>query len=315
LTHHEVMVSNSQILDLLPEFLSNLDQPTVDGVNVYVVSHAAKQLGLKVALSGLGSDELFGGYPSFSDVPRALMLRQSVGPFLSPLLEIIRAGRQRDIRAEKLVDLWDARADIRSLFLARRRLFTFDDMRHFVSPPNDLDIGLGLRPKRADYLNEVINGLPLSDALGRLELEFYMGQMLLRDTDVMGMANNLEIRAPFLDDEFASCALSLEADVRRPRRMAKWYFAQAMEPWLPPGHTGRPKRPFHLPFGQWMTGPLKAQVGDSIEALAQLHWPMDPLFMRDLWRRFQKSPRSTGWFRPWSLFVLHRFLYNHNLLP
>lgn len=313
--HHEVAVTASEVMQLLPRMLDSLDQPTVDGLNVYLVSHAAHKLGLKVALSGLGSDELFGGYPSFRDVPRVLKLRKYGDPLLSLLVRSILTSAPKTRRSEKLKDLFVAPADIKNMFLARRRIFTMEDLKHSTIGNSDTESLSGLNRERLAMLDKLIAGLPEADAIGSLELDFYMGQMLLRDTDIMGMTNNLEIRCPFLDTEFADRVLSLAPEIRQPKAVAKWFFAQSMEEWLPPGHISQRKRPFELPFTQWLSGPLRPEVEESIERLSSLNWPFSGVYMRQLWKRFQESPAQIGWVRLWNLFILDRYLSKYGLLP
>jgi asparagine synthase (glutamine-hydrolysing) len=163
-------------------------------------------------------------------------------------------------------------------------------------------------------LNELIAGRPLPDAIAHLELEVYMGQILLRDADVMGMAHSLEIRVPFLDTEFADAALAQPAATRVPNGIAKWRLTRALREWLPEDNWRRAKRGFTLPFDAWLRGALRQRVGDQIAVLPDAC----PLFERQplekLWNRFQARPGDVNWSRPWSLFVLGDYLKRHKLV-
>jgi asparagine synthase (glutamine-hydrolysing) len=132
--------------------------------------------------------------------------------------------------------------------------------------------------------------------------------MLLRDSDFMSMAVGLELRVPFLDAEFADCALALEPVARMPRRIPKLRFVQAMGDWLPEENTRRPKRGFGMPFHEWMLKELRAEVEEGINALASAGGPIDGDAVRGVWKTFSTEPHKLHWSRPWSLFVLGRYL-------
>lgn len=313
--HHEVPISAATLSSLLPRALDSLDQPTIDGMNTYLVSHAAHSIGLKAALSGLGGDELFGGYPSFRDVPRALSIKRAGGPIFTWLVQAGLAVGPKRRQTEKLADLVAAPADPLSLYVARRRLFTTAELKNSTVAAIDVEPAVGLTRQRIQQVDRLIEKLPIADAISSLEIELYMSQMLLRDTDVMGMANNVEIRCPFLDNDFSSQAISLHNRIREQRNVPKWFFASAMEAWLPSGYTEKPKRGFELPYTRWLVGPLKDEVEGYLHNLAGSNWPVSKPYVLALWKSFLDNPQRVGWIRPWSLFVLARFLVKNTLSP
>jgi len=141
-----------------------------------------------------------------------------------------------------------------------------------------------------------------------------MGQQLLRDTDVMGMAHNLEIRVPFLDADFSSLALRLDSSARIPGAVQKHRFVEAIKDWLPPENITRLKQGFTMPFSNWMQHELKGEAYDGIEKMIQVLGAGNNLAIRGIWSDFLGHPNQVGWARPWALFVLGRYLKNTNLL-
>ncbi len=311
--HTEVPVTGSQMLKILPDALDAMDQPTSDAINTYVVSHAARQAGMKVALSGLGGDELFGGYPSFRDVPRMLRLRRLLAPVRNSLAKGLADSARFSVRPAKLAELLNAPDNNLCAYLVRRRLFSTQQMREMA--PELLCRGWysGLDENLFRELRTMIDGLNVYDATGLLEMRLYMGQTLLRDSDVMGMNHGLEIRLPFLDAQFASCAIALNSRARAPGKRPKWPFVKAMERLIPSEIIDRPKRGFTLPFEKWMRYELREEVTDGIRTLVSIFEPLRKDVLLGLWDRFCTQPGKTGWIRPWSLYVLGRYLEKHEL--
>lgn len=299
--HHEVRLSASDLLRDLHGALAAQDQPTFDGINTYIVSRAARAAGLTVALSGLGGDELFGGYAPTRDVPRALRLRRRLGPLARPLGRALGALTPAWSRsASKRADLLTAAPAVGELYAARRRIFSPSQVARLWPSAPGAPLPLGLEEAG-------LASLEPRDAVCRMEASFYMRSQLLRDSDVMGMAASLEIRVPFLDLEFAGLAWNAGAEWRDGKRR----FVQALGGLLDPEIQSRPKRGFTLPFEAWMQGPLRTEVESGLAALPA---PLSAAAAMDLWRRFLSSPTKTGWTRPWALFVVSAYLGRHGLL-
>jgi asparagine synthase (glutamine-hydrolysing) len=312
--HVEVPLTGQDLLGVLDEALAALDQPTVDAVNTYVVSRAARAAGLTVALSGLGGDELFGGYGSFADVPRLLRVRRSVAAVRRPARWLLRGGAAVGRRRAKVVDLLEAPGGVLAAYVVRRRLFSSAQVRALAPALAGDDWCSGFTPAGAAELRELIAGRPLPDAVAHLELAVYMAQTLLRDTDAMGMASGLEIRAPFLDTEFADLALAQPEEARLPRAVRKWLLVEAIRDWLPEANWRRPKQGFGLPFEPWLLGALRGRVEEEIASLAQSTGLFAGGPCAELWDRFTERPAEVGWSRPWALFVLGSYLRRHKLV-
>jgi asparagine synthase (glutamine-hydrolysing) len=278
-THQRLQLSEQEVIDSVMEAVAQLDLPSVDAINTYIVSRAVAQRGVKVALSGLGGDELFGGYPSFRDVPR-----------LKRLGMLPRALRKAF--GQRLADLPND-AGICELAQWRRRFFT-DAMLQRAGLPNET--------------TPIECPVELPDDFARIswaELSGYMRRMLLRDSDQMSMAVSLELRVPFLDHELVEYSLGLPATEKKRYRGTKGLLVEACRDLLPPAVYQRPKAGFALPMQKWMAGPLAPFVEDGLhEVVARQLLPKD--FVADAHNSFRDG--RLHWTRLWSMVVLGHFV-------
>lgn len=311
--HHEVPITGPQMLEELPTALAAMDQPTGDAINTYLVSMAARKVGLKVALSGLGGDELFGGYRSFRQVKKLLRLRRLVGPLGGSLASLLGDRMGFSLRGGKLQELALGPAEAVSAYLVSRRLFSSQQIESLAPSLAPYALHHGLPAGLFRELCLFARGRALQDAVGLLELRAYMAQTLLRDADIMGMSHSLEIRVPFLDTEFSSDVLALEARARTPVPYGKWRFVEAMGDWLPPEVTRRNKQGFTLPFATWMSRALVEEIPKGLRALATHCQAIREDVLFQIWTDFLRKPQKVGWFRPWTLYVLGAFLERHEL--
>jgi asparagine synthase (glutamine-hydrolysing) len=312
--HTEIPVTGSDLLSMLNQALDSLDQPTIDGMNTYIVSRVARQVGLTVALSGVGGDELFGGYSTFTDTLQLLRFRRTILPIRGLVQRLLKGAKPAKPLWSKLLDVLDAPARLAPVYLVRRKLFTSRWLRALVPTIRGEGWISGLDTEREAALEALAEGRPPSDAIAHLELEAYMGQTLLRDADVMGMACSLEIRAPFLDAEFAALALAQPPEVRLPQRgLRKWRLIEAFQDSLPEENWRRSKQGFGLPFDSWLQHELQERVTEVVDSVQHVPGLLDLGVVRNLWERFRNSPAQVGWSRPWALFVLCNYLRQHKL--
>lgn len=280
--HYELAIQQEVALAWVEQALAALDRPTADGINTFLISRAVADQGIKVALSGLGADELFGGYPSHRLMPWLQLLK--------PLPVRIRQGllqRLSPLMAGKLSGL--PRWDRWHLGLALRRWASDADLdaagagplRWPESPPQRITQAWG--------------------QTSWAELFGYTEPMLLRDSDVMSMACGLELRVPFLDHQLVEIALRMP---QRYHKHGKSLLRQACADLFPAGYLSRPKQGFALPMDAWMRGPLRQLCLGRLESLQQADW-VDSAWIHQQWQCFDAG--QIHWTRAWSLVVLGEF--------
>ena len=282
--HRRIQLSEEEVIQSVTEAVGKLDLPSVDAINTYIVSRAVAAHGVKVALSGLGGDELFGGYPSFRDVPR-LQLLATWPRFLRRIVGL--AGNLGD----RLADL-PATGDAGELARWRRRFLTDDMIRRAGLP-------IAMEPRGTAF------ALPDDFAqISWAELTGYMRRMLLRDADQMSMAVSLEMRVPFLDHELVEYVLGLPAAVKKRYPGVKGLLVEACRDLLPPSVYERPKAGFVLPMKPWMLGPLASFVDEGLlETTTRNLLPQT--FVNEMRAAFQRG--RLHWTRLWSIVVLGHY--------
>jgi asparagine synthase (glutamine-hydrolysing) len=305
---------------MLPAAVSSLDQPTMDGINTYVVSKAVKDAGITVALSGLGGDELFAGYPSFS---RALKL-QSVSAFTKAALRLTsglgKLASNGSVRRTKFWQLVESDGKPQDVYRITRQLFAPEgvvQLRNCEIAPSKNGGDELCSWTNTEAAREELRGRPVAhshtpldpiNTISQLELKGYMANTLLRDADTMSMAHSLEVRVPFVDVKVVSYVLSLPGEWKmNPTngKAPKPLLADALCDLLPKDFLARPKMGFTLPFEKWMQSRLRNEISSVLEDKRRLaKAELDSNEVGKIWRRFLLSPQSVGWSRPWALYVL-----------
>ena len=300
--HHEVTLGERDALALATTWLTSIDQPSVDGLNTYIISRAARQRGIVVALSGLGGDEMFGGYSTFREVPllaqAARVARHLPRGLFNRLAQ--RWSRGLATRAEKLDDLLDAEPTVAAVCLSRRRLMSNAQMEALGVGTHRRELFL---PPECDIFRESVQHSAWA-CIRDVETRFYMGNMLLRDADVFGMAHGLEIRVPLLDRRVVEPALTYaRGALQTPWSSAKPWLVGALDGRIPPDVLHRQKQGFSLPQAKWMRGPLREMFEGRIETLCS-SGHVDAEGVRAVWRRFLSEPEGPAWSRAWLLGIL-----------
>jgi len=298
--HHEIPLSADDLLNALPDFFSAMDQPSLDGLNTFVVSRAIQKYGMKVVLSGLGGDELFAGYPSFH---RAA--------FIAPLWNLpagvrrfgaVGASQFGDLRAEKIETLLKYGSPAKAAYHGSRTLFGTryvralmgDSFADAVSPYADAD---DVNTERLSTLQEV----------SLYELTGYMRNTLLRDSDVFSMAHGLELRVPFVDRAVARAAASAIDGAKLKRGASKPLLVEAVRDLLPPALIDRPKQGFTLPFERWMRKEMLDEVNSLLtDGRADLGGLRQGA-VSHVWNDFLSGRAGMNWSRPWALYTLLRW--------
>jgi asparagine synthase (glutamine-hydrolysing) len=238
--------------------LQAMDQPTIDGVNVYFVSRLAHQAGYKVALSGLGGDEIFAGYPSFREVPAVARKLKPLRefPMLGRGFRWVCAGTIKKFTSPKYAGLFEYGTSLEGAYLLRRSLFMPWELPSILDSEvvregwGELE-PLGRMHDRLSPLKDV-NGV-VGDRLrvASLEMTQYMRNQLLRDADWAGMAHSVEIRVPLMDYRLIQQLAPLLASPYAP---GKTEMALTPSQRLPEAILERPKTGFAVPVREWLMG-------------------------------------------------------------
>lgn len=293
--HSEIHLGEDRLLEILPDAIAAIDQPTMDGINTFVISSAVKSKGITVALSGLGGDELFAGYPSFRRVLRLGSMSQASKGVLRAASGVGRFALNGSVQRQKFWQLMNSDGRPEDVYRISRQLFAGDLITRMTGRVNGDHDRNG---HRSDP--DVVN------AISRLEMRGYMTNTLLRDTDAMSMAHSLEVRVPFVDVKLVDFVMSLPGEWKlRAGAGPKWLLADVMSDLLPREFMGRPKMGFTLPFEKWMQGKLRGEISTVMEDEKRLSLVgLNCESVRKIWKRFLQSPGAVGWTRPWAVYVL-----------
>src|SRR5262249_44444910 len=274
-TRHTMrLVTEREFRDDLPKILDAMDQPTIDGLNTWFVSKAARELGLKVAISGLGGDELFGGYPSFRDVPlcvHALALPGRI-PGLGGLVRrlVTGLGDFSRIVTPKAAGLLKYGGSYAGAYLLRRGLFMPWELETVIGADT---ARLGLR--RLDPIKHIQTRLrprPMTSfgKVAVLESALYMRNQLLRDTDWASMAHSLEVRVPLVDAKLLSDVAPVTT---KNGSRSKRILGNSPRVPLPLKVLERPKTGFGTPIQAWLKQDTRIQRWRRVPALAVDKYP------------------------------------------
>ena len=270
-THHSILLKEADFHKNFSNVIAAMDMPSCDGINTWFISKFAASVGLKAVLSGIGADELYGGYPSFSRIKKTLLLSKLPQDLLnvSAKLDLKKYNRIAYLRLK----------GIKGLYLFLRGHFT----------PVQIAAQLG------SYENDiwkVLQNTPVSASLERvspknkaswMEFNIYMQDQLLRDADVMSMSHGLEIRVPFLDDEVINTAFTINENIKYKGKLPKQLLTETFKKLLPEPVWNRPKMGFSFPFNEWLkNSPLVKELGHDKNIVTQqtvqdfmngkLHW-------------------------------------------
>jgi asparagine synthase (glutamine-hydrolysing) len=306
--HHEIRVSEQTALAVLPEALGAMDQPTIDGINTYLVSTKARSAGVKVALTGLGADEMFAGYSNFRRVPkmekfsnRFRRLPRLARSSLSASAALL--GGKSD-RGRKLAALTAGYASIVHPYFLARMLFG-ETEREALLPTSDYQSSQQSLDRVLRQSLDESQSLDPVNRVSYLESHWYMTNTLLRDSDFMSMAHGLELRVPFLDRALVEACFRVPGARKLQGDSPKSLLLASLGVELPAEIINRPKRGFTLPFERWLRGEMRSVVESALLSSNWDRTSINSSAVRRIWNRFLAG--ETSWSRPWSLFVLTRW--------
>ena len=242
------LVQQQDFEALFPQIMSAMDMPTTDGINSWFISKYAHEAGLKAVLSGIGADELFGGYPSFGRIKYLKHLRK-IHPSVFSTITGLLPDQYKKLNFLASDHPW---AD----YLLLRGLFSPGDIVRILGTDSKNVQETLFDTTPAPGLNTYDN-----EHASWLETNLYMQNQLLRDTDVMSMSHGLEVRVPFLDEDFTAVVASIDQAVRFDSHQPKKLLIDSFKELLPPAIWNRPKMGFSFPLQQWMAA--HPEVGNS----------------------------------------------------
>ena len=260
--HKKYLIEEKSFLEEIDNFFQTMEQPTIDGLNTYFISKAARECGLKAVFSGIGSDEIFYGYPSFKDA----RILKSIHNFKFIISNLLKFSNKY-----KKLELLKADEDL-AYYLPKRGLFTPYEISKILKI-NIKEIYESISKLWLWYNTIFIKDL--KDKISFFELNMYMKNQLLRDADLFGMANSLEIRIPFLDKELVDFTLKVDSKYKI-GKTNKQLLLDTFKDLLPEEIFKRPKMGFTLPFEIWFRSNIdKFNIDDDIKSKfrnKKLHW-------------------------------------------
>lgn len=299
--HQTVRLDIEQMLSLLPKALSAMDQPTVDGINTFIISSVAAQLGIKVVLSGLGGDEIFAGYTTFWKAP--LLARHP--QMFSNVARIVPRGlfgsegeRSKVVQAAQCFD-------VRDTYLLQRSIRWSQNTARikFIStlPDNALVTPEAWELMSTDHCQSDYK------RISYLESVFYMRNQLLRDSDIFSSANSIELRVPFLNRDVLSLAWSLPASYHTSlRNGGKRILKDILDELYPGLPFKRRKMGFVFPWERWLRSPkFSGMIADTVHTSGLYQGlGVEPSEGREILKAFMENDPLVNWSQVWSLFVL-----------
>jgi asparagine synthase (glutamine-hydrolysing) len=319
--HRDIPLGGEAVVSRIDEAVAVLDQPSMDGINTYFVSWAAREAGLKVALSGVGGDELFGGYATFTDTPRitrlirmAWFVPAPMRKMIAPLLRAAIASRSSPDAARKAIAAWLSPDALPHPYSFTRALFPVGaELSRLIEPrfrPSSVAAdGVTLEPTWLGWLERAADGARKLEGISSvswMEMRCYMASTLLRDTDAVSMARSLEVRVPLLDTPLVEFLGALPEGARRRDGTSKALLVAAIGDLLPQDVLAQKKRTFTLPWEDWLRGGLRKRLETSFAEVAPGLVPyLRGDGVREVWGAFLAG--KTSWSRPWSIYVLNEW--------
>ena len=311
-SHQELMLTEQCLLQAIPQALAAFDQPSVDGLNSYFVSRLARDAGLTVALSGLGGDEVFGGYDGHRKAILAERWGKRVGVFpagiRSRLSRLVRRSAHTE-RSRKAADLLE---HPESPYLLVRRVFSDSQIGDILDP--EFERGSASRePETLATIAAEFAGYDIVSRVSAWEIQTFLVSTLLRDADQMSMAHALEVRVPLIDHQLVEYLFTIPGKRRLSRRCPKPLLTEPLDGALPADCVYRKKQGFVLPFSTWLHRGVRPLIRDSLlGSSAGALFPLSKAGLARVWDQFEYGRIS--WSRVWCLHVLLCWLKEHGIM-
>jgi asparagine synthase (glutamine-hydrolysing) len=237
---NQFLLTEEAFHENLPSVFKSMDQPSSDGINTWFISKYAKENGLKAVLSGVGSDELYGGYPSFERIHKMLYLQKLPN-------NLLRSGKFTGLKKLRRLGYLSLDGTVGKYLFLRGQFIPFEIAEYLQMDEAEVWKVLQEHPY---YMQEHLSP---KNEVSWMELNIYMQNQLLKDADVMSMAHGVEIRVPYLDKEFMDLSLAIKSDLKFSGDRPKQLLIDAFKDILPEPIWNRPKMGFSFPFRDWLT--------------------------------------------------------------
>ncbi len=297
--HIQIRLEPEVMLEELTNALDAMDTPSGDGINTYVVSKAIHKEGIRVALSGVGGDELFVGYPIFQHY---ISLQQKKSLWKSPAFlrngfsRLLGSGEKKD-RMRQFIG--QPSPDIEYSYPILRQLLSPDALKEFTSLNES---GEGTLAKQLISKSGALSKLPFYSQVTAAEYLGYTQQTLLKDTDQMSMANSLEIREPFFDQDLVEFLMSVPDAFKVPV-YPKSLLVESLKPLLPDEIVHRKKQGFVFPWKEWMKKELRSFCETHLDHIAERDF-IRGVPLKESWTRFLAGDPDIRWQQIWLFVVL-----------
>jgi asparagine synthase (glutamine-hydrolysing) len=278
-SHTSYLVTKKEFDDNLFDSLLAMDLPSLDGINTYFISKYARAHGLKAVLSGLGADELFGGYPSFYNQSKINLLN-----FLPDKL-LLTFQHLPDYRLRKIsyIGIHNTAAE----YLTHRGIFTPLSIAEILDTTQDEVVQTITDISKSYYPGSLKNG----NRMSWMETSYYMQNQLLKDADYMSMWHGLELRVPFLDKELMMLVSQVNPTLKYNRKTPKYLLVKSFMNELPEQIWNRKKQGFTFPFDGWLKENQFSKPTNLQETI--------------LYEKFNKG--TISWSRYWCGLLMNRF--------
>ena len=300
--HHPIELTEAELNGELPSYFQAMDQPSDDGLNVYLISKAVAAHGVKTCMHGVGGDELFGGYPSFKQLPVArnfVFVPQAIRTMVSRIIDGDSVARS------KLAGLLRTDLSLLSMFLVRRSVFSYAQRKQLLGyePP------LGRMGMPMEWINHVKRQLDGAEdafaAISILELAQYGANKLLQDGDVMSMSSGLELRFPLLDVDLIRATLNTPEEHKKMGGETGQKKALSMAvATMPIDLIDNKKRGFTLPINKWMRrAEFLKELNSTEKTWSRLG--LDKEAIQFINNQQPYNHKGSAWLRSWQILVLN----------
>lgn len=259
---HQFLLTKDDFEKHLPDVINSMDLPSCDGINTWFISKYAKELGLKAVLSGIGADELFGGYPSF----RRMNLARKLSLMPNSMLQLYKKKTKKPFNRIAYLSM----DGIKGIYLFMRGHYNVHEIASYLdADESEVWSIINENPMLGD-----VKQLPFQNQASWMEFNLYMQNQLLKDADVMSMAHGVEIRVPFLDKNLIKKAFSINAKDKFSGALPKQLLIDSCIDILPEQVWNRKKMGFSFPFSNWMKGNnyLEVLMQDSNKNTKQYYY-------------------------------------------